>query len=132
MSTLVTEDKSSVVAAINENLAVNDSALLFDKSKRIEPTLSVGGHQASYGGCYYYKIGTKVHLHVGLNGLTANTLHTAFTLPVGYRPDSYITNRGSGGTATTESFCQVSSAGAVMVRSADTYALVDLEYDAVQ
>lgn len=112
--------------------ATNDNTLLFDTSKRITFTPSGLNNHANYGGCYYYKKGTRVHINVGASGLTANTRYTIATLPAGYRPSHNVANRGIGESVGTYSAIQVTSAGVVYIRSTDTYALVQIEYDAVQ
>ena len=47
----------------------------------------------SYGGCYYYKIGTKVHVHLGIS-VPDTATKNIYTLPQGYRPYSRVGNSG--------------------------------------
>lgn len=110
----------------------NDASILFDTSKRINFTPASGTSYANYGGCYYYKENDKVHLHIGISGLTANTNTTIGTLPVGYRPNSFISSMGMAGSLAQTSIMQVANNGNVYVRSQGNYALIDINFDAVQ
>ena len=114
------------------NHIINDKLLVFDTSKRIAITPQNGTNHANYGGSYYYKVGTKVHLHLGVGGLTANTNVDIVTLPAGYRPNHILGAYGLSNNLNSTCSMQISAGGIVSVRPSSTYALVDFEFDAVQ
>lgn len=82
------------------------------------------------GKCWFYKIGTRVHLHVAVTGLHANTNENIYTLPEGYRPYGITVAAGRGSTGSVFASMWVAANGAVTVRSNDTNAAIDIEYDA--
>ena len=96
----------------------------------IGSTLQAGSPWSTLGGCYYYKIGTRVHLHIAVTGLTANTNTTVYTMESGFRPYGTVVAAGRGNNGSTFASMWVSTAGVVTVRSANTQAAVDIEYDA--
>lgn len=94
-------------------------------------TPTTGASYASFGSCWYSRIGKTVHLHVGLSGLTANTSQMIYTLPVGFRPVSHVAVTGGGGTSyTAVSSLSVLTDGKVEVASVDQYAIADITYPA--
>lgn len=127
--------KAETDNAIAQSTAINDPALLtsFDASKRIVFTPASGQSQDSYGGCWYGKIGTRVYLHIGMTGLTANAAPvTVFTLPAGYRPIADMVCLGTGGASYTSiAIMFVNTAGVVRVNSQDAYARIDMMFDAL-
>lgn len=81
-----------------------------------------------YGNCYYYKIGSRVHLHVGVSiSSTSNTL--IGILPEQYRPITVVSAVGLGLDMSTFSTMQVSQNGEINISSSHGYALIDVEYD---
>ena len=125
---------SAQLAAVNSGvtaatIAVNDASVLCTVTP-IVPTLSTGGHQANYGGCYYYKIGHHVHVHIGVNGLTSGATSVLWVMPAGYRPYTLIGNVGTGGDMTTYGRLRISTDGKVQINANAGYACVDMEYDA--
>ena len=126
----------TVTAAANDivhstDQSINDVSALLQSSTIITFTPLVGSNYAAYGGCYYYKVGTRVHVHIGLSGITANANNTIYTLPQGFRPITSVIAAGTGGNSyTAHAHGRVGDTGGVTVSSADTYALVDIEYDA--
>lgn len=93
-------------------------------------TPTTGSSLSTYGNCYYYKIGSHVHVHVGMNGLTANTDTVIFTLPTGYRPYSSMNFKGENNGINSMASMRVNASGSVQVRSEGTYAMVDAIFDA--
>ena len=83
---------------------------------------------AGYGNCYYYKIGSKVHLHIGIKIETTETI-TIYSLPTTHRPNSPISAGGIGSSITNYSSSSVNSSGSISVHSDSGYALIDVEYD---
>lgn len=125
---------SAQLAAVNsgitsDDLAVNDSSVLCPVTP-IVPTLDAGTHHATYGGCWYYKIGHHVCVHIGVASITANTATTLWQMPAGYIPYSGIAVNGQGSGYNNVSRARVTGTGAVIVNSTQAYATVYLEYDA--
>lgn len=125
---------SAQLAAVNsgvtaDTIAVNDASVLCPVTP-IVPTLDTGGHQANYGGCYYYKIGHRVHIHIGVNGLTSGTTANLWVMPVGYRPYTLIGQVGTGGAITQYGRLRISNDGTVQVNANAAYACIDMDYDA--
>lgn len=116
---------------INEN-AVNDASRLAPSGIAIHFTPTKGSAYSNYDGCFYYKIGTRVTLHIGIQGLTSNSNNTVFTMPQGYRPGGMVCVAGTGGASfTAHAHCTVAAySGSVVVASSDQYANITLEYDA--
>ena len=112
-----------------DDLAVNDASVLC-KATPIVPTLTNGSHQSTVGGCYYYKVGFRVYVHIGVQGLTANTNTTIWTMPVGYRPYSYLGFGGTGATVNAIGRARVAPDGRILVSSASPSACIDFSYDA--
>lgn len=83
----------------------------------------------SYGGCYYYKIGTKVHVHLGIS-VPDTATKNIYTLPQGYRPYSRVGNVGGGSNVQNTGGIQIDTDGTIKAGSLEGYVLVDIEYDA--
>lgn len=83
----------------------------------------------SYGGCYYYKIGTKVHVHLGIS-VPDTATKNIYTLPQGYRPYSRVGNIGCGSNVQNTGGIQIDTDGIIKAGSLEGYVLVDIEYDA--
>ena len=125
---------SSQLAAVNSgitanDLAVNNASVLCTVTP-IVPSLDAGSHYSTYGGCWYYKIGHRVCVHIGVSGLTAKTQTTLWTMPVGYRPYSGIAVNGQSTTTANVARCRVTGTGEVRVHADSTNAMCYMEYDA--
>lgn len=108
----------------------NVASLVKSTSEAITITPSTGSNYSGYGNSYYYKEGTKVHVHLGLQGLSTNwTGNSIITLPTGYRPRSQLAFVGVGGSVSAISTCLISPSGAVNVYGSTQYSSVDCEYD---
>lgn len=81
-----------------------------------------------YGNCYYYKIGSRVHLHVGVT-ISSTSNITIGILPEQYRPITVVGTVGLGSDMSTFSTMQVSQNGGINISSSSGYALIDVEYD---
>lgn len=114
----------------NEVGATNDSSLLINESDIIAITPSVGANYGNYGSSWYYKKGTKVHVHLGLSGLTANNTNDIFVLPEGYRPKGLIGITGLGEGMYQVIGGQVTTIGEIKIYPLNEYALFDVEFDA--
>lgn len=92
-------------------------------------TPNVGASYSTFGGCFYYKIGFFVVVHVGITGLTPNANNDIFTLPQGYRPQGQFVSAGEcGETYTGRSAGSVSGSGDILIQSPDQYANIDFLY----
>ena len=97
----------------------------------IEITPISGSNYSGYGNCYYYKKGSRVHVHIGVQGLTENVNTTIAVLPAGYRPSSSsISAVGIGSSWTKKAVLLVTQNGELNLQSEGEYAIVDVEYDA--
>lgn len=85
---------------------------------------------STLGGCWLYKIGSRVHLHIAVTGLQPNYNEAITTLAEGYRPYGTIIAAGRGNTGSVFASMWVASNGNVTVRSTTANAAVDIEYDA--
>lgn len=122
------------LAAVNsgitaDDLAVDDASVLCTVTPT-EPTLTSGAHYDTFGRCWYYKIGHRVRVHIGVSGLTANTTTTLWTVPAGYRPYSSVSFTGQSSSYSNIARCRVLENGEVRVNAASTYATAYCEYDA--
>lgn len=110
---------------------LNDSTKLFNENNIVAITLLVGTNQESFGGSYYYKQNTKVHLHLGIN-LNTDVRSKVFNMPTGFRPRKIICALGGGanGEIPDVSYAEVKDNGEVWVKSTSKYACIDIEYDA--
>ena len=113
----------------SDNLAVNDPSVLCTAT-RIVPTLDNASHADIWKGCYYYKIGHRVRIHIGVMGLTSGQDTNLFTLPVGYRPYATEANTCLGSGMTNYIRIKVSAAGLVHVSANATSGLGYIEFDA--
>lgn len=90
----------------------------------------VGKNHASWGGCYYYKVKTKVTVHIGLNMQTTGR-KKIFNIPEGYRPNGTTTTWGAGadGNVPDKSYIEIWPDGDIWVTTDNKFALIILEYD---
>lgn len=85
---------------------------------------------SGYGGCFYEVSNNLLHLHLGVSGLTANTLKQIYTMPSGYRPATLANGMGYGSSFAIDHSCKVrvTTAGVVEIVSTDAYACADVWY----
>lgn len=88
-----------------------------------------GQNYPNWGGCYYYKSGSRVHVHLGIQGLPANQVATVFVLPEAVHPKTRIFSVGSSGSFPGVARTEIALDGGINVTSQDTYAAADIEYD---
>ena len=94
-----------------------------------------GSSYSNYGGCYYYKQGSRVTVHLGLQGLTANTIYKSkqaaspYYLPEAVRPRYEVVDHGHGGGVTYDAVISVEPDGDIQVMSKYSYANVTVSYD---
>ena len=92
-------------------------------------TSLVGQNYPNWGGCYYYKSGSRVHVHLGIQGLPANTVATVFILPDIVHPKTRILSIGSSGSFPGVARAEISLDGGINVTSQDSYVAADIDYD---
>lgn len=88
-----------------------------------------GQNYPNWGGCYYYKSGSRVHVHLGIQGLPANTVATVFILPDIVHPKTRILSIGSSGSFPGVARVEISLDGGINVTSQDSYVAADIDYD---
>lgn len=109
----------------------NDSSIVLDSSNINFFTPTSGSSYVTYGKCYYYKKGSKVHVHIGISDLTANTNTAIYTLPEGFRPNHLLSGIGVSGNISNTSFGLIDNTGLITVRSPQQYALIQIEFDVI-
>ena len=125
---------STQLAAVNSGITANDLAVnnasVVCSATKIVPTLTNGTARASYGGVYYYKIGSRVTVHVGVEGLTASENTVLFTLPAGYyNTDGDYGWVGIGSSMGNYCRMRIDQNGIVRVSSSGVYGCVTASYD---
>lgn len=85
---------------------------------------------STQGGCWYYKIGSRVHVHCAVQNITTDSNLQMISMPSGYIPYNVVVAGGRGSAATSPATIWINSSGVVSVRSTTAYAAGDLEYDA--
>lgn len=107
------------------------------KLQTIEPieitSLTNGSIYSANGGAWYYKQGTRVHVHLAVSGITSGTVVKLYTMPAGYRPAAGSIIAGAAYSATSTCGCYISgSTGVIYGFTARTNgtATFDFDYDA--
>ena len=107
-----------------------EELLNISKITHIKPTHSLVSNYQPYGNSYYYKVGSRVHVHIGVKIDTTDYVHI-YQLPEGYRPYMPINMLGIGASLiNTTGFC-INTNGEIALRTNNSYGCVDIEYDAV-
>ena len=119
----------AVNSQLNKVIKINDSDLLMSSDNFIEIVPLVGSNYAPYGNSYYYKVGTKVHVHLGLSNLTANDSNVIYNLPDGFKPWTTMSAVGTGSGLDDIVAAQISKGGEIRVYPSKSYALFDFEFD---
>lgn len=87
-----------------------------------------GTNYAYYGGTYYYKVGSRVHVHVGIS-INVQNYTTIFTLPVGFRPKTVLGFVGVGSGLDNFAGLQIDPSGPITTIAKNGYVLADMEFD---
>lgn len=120
------------IDALEAHVEYNKATAFMPVSELNTITPTAGENYSSFGNSFYYKKGSKVHVHLGLYQLTVNSGNVVFTLPEGYRPSYQLGFIGQGQTATTVSGIVVSTSGAITVYGSTAYCNTDFEFDVVK
>lgn len=118
----------TVQEAIDENAEAISA--LNSSPEVINITPISGSNYSEYGNCYYYKKGSRVHIHIGIQGLTGGVNTTISILPSGYQPSSLISAIGFGAAWSEKAVLLITQNGELNVQSEGSYAMIDVEYDA--
>lgn len=117
----------------NKNLANSvdelNRKLIVSPSDIISFSPLVGQNYPNWGGCYYYTSGSRVHVHLGIQGLPANQVATVFVLPEAVHPKTRILSMGSSGSFPGVVRTEISLDGGINVTSQDSYAAAIIDYD---
>lgn len=109
---------------------INDASLKLSNDSKIIFIPEKGQAVDGWGGCYYYKIGTKVCVHIAVD-LGTNIRNRVFILPEGFRPPGTIPIWGGGadGTVPDNSFAEIFPTGEIWVTAPTEFALIVVSYD---
>ena len=91
-------------------------------------TPTVGSNYELYGNTYYYKVGSRVHVHVGIS-INAQSYTVIFTLPVGFRPKTMLGFVGVGSSLDNFAGLQINPDGTINTIAKNGYVLADMEFD---
>ena len=91
-------------------------------------TPTEGSNYEMYGNTYYYKVGSRVHVHIGIS-INTQTYATIFTLPVGFRPKTMLGFVAVGSNLDNFAGLQVDISGTVSTVAKNGYVLADMEFD---
>lgn len=116
-------------AELKEEVTELNRKLNVSASDIISFTPLAGQTYPNWGGCYYYTSGSRVHVHLGIQGLPANTVATVFILPDIVHPKTRILSIGSSGSFPGVARTEISLDGGINVTSQDSYVAADIDYD---
>ena len=91
-------------------------------------TPTVGSNYELYGNTYYYKVGSRVHVHVGIS-INVQTYTTIFTLPVGFRPKTMLGFVAPGSGLDNFAGLQIQPDGKIVTIAKNGYVIADMEFD---
>lgn len=91
-------------------------------------TPTVGSNYELYGNTYYYKVGSRVHVHVGIS-INVQSYTTIFTLPVGFRPQTMLGFVAVGSGLDNFAGLQIGTDGTIATIAKNGYVLADMEFD---
>lgn len=91
-------------------------------------TPTVGSNYEMYGNTYYYKVGSRVHVHVGMS-INAQNYTIIFTLPIGFRPKTMLGFVAPGSSLDNFAGLQIGTDGTVATIAKNGYVIADMEFD---
>ena len=92
------------------------------------PTNANVSNYEGYGNCYYYRVGSRVHLHIGVK-IDTTKMELIYILPTGYKPITALGYVGIGASMSSYATIQITTNGGLNIYSSSGYALIDCEYD---
>ena len=122
---ITTNNLTAVADAPTGETIEKTYSLMKSSGASISFTPTSGSAYSTYGNCWYAKDGNMVEVHVGIQGLTASTSTTIFTLPSGFRPKSLYVTTGNGSAISNLARMRIATDGTITVYSASTTALLD-------
>lgn len=120
-----------VIERIGES--INNASTLIESTAKQTFTPTDATSDNTWGGCFYYKVGSRVHVHIAINDLVQDPSYTVtniFTLPQGYRPTCDIFFNGRGTLYTNTAKGHIDANGDIDIASETTDAYFDFEFDA--
>lgn len=108
--------------------SVDETSINLNTSIIHQVTPTNGSNYASYGNTYYYKVGSRVHVHIGIS-LSATSYTVILTLPTGYRPMIRSAFAGIGSGLDTFVGIQVETNGDIAVITKSGYVMADFDFD---
>lgn len=119
----------SKVETLETSQETNNASLKQDPSICIPITPLSGGNHEAYGNSFYYKIGTKVYVHIGLNNISTTGV-TIFHMPEGYRPKCYSRFMVAGSNYENNGQIVINSDGTMVAAAPSTFLNGEIEYEA--
>lgn len=112
------EIENNALLKLNPNIAIP-----------IIPNNNKISNYVGFGGSFYYKVGTRVHIHLGIK-VESDAWESLFQLPAGYRPYSVVQQSLCGSSLVMNTGVNVGSDGNVSVQTNSNYIGGDFEFDA--
>lgn len=88
---------------------------VFPTVSKTEFTPTKGSVYSAYDGCFYETYGRLTHVHLGIQGLTQNTVNNVYTLPASVRPKTFVAAVGTAGGINTPADVQIRITGEISV-----------------
>lgn len=121
---------ASILRQLQDMLLSENKDQVLASAEKITFTPEEGESWSTFNGCWYYKIGSRVHLHVAVTNLTANTNVEVYALPKGFWPCDIVVVAGRSATGSVPPSMWVLPDGTIKVSSPTISATADIEYDA--
>lgn len=120
------EQNSVKIATAEQEISDINSSL---QTETVVFTPTAGTSNAGIGGCIYKKCGNIVQIHLGISGLTKNTLTQVYTMPVELRPSFLVkVFGGNGSTDLGLATAHINAQGEIYVETTDMHIIADLVY----
>ena len=124
----IQQNGTSIKEILNK---INEATMLLSSSNVISITPSGATNHTGFGGSYYYKTGTRVHVHLGIK-MNTTTRSEIFNMPAGFRPKGTICVLGGGadGNVPDISSVEILEDGRIFAKSNTHFVCINTEYDA--
>ena len=107
---------------------VDETAVNLKVSIIHQVTPTNGSNHELYGNTYYYKVGSRVHVHIGMS-LSTTERTILFNLPAGFRPKTMLGYASIGSDLSKFVGLQFNSNGNIVGQTASGYILADIDFD---